>query len=200
MLDARGFPAKWVMFFEAVIRAGNTHCNIDLSKEVLQVHRYVVSGLAAARRTAFPLPLPVNDYPHLVRAATSAFKEKCTKPENAWRILELLRITRHSPTLQLFDAVWEVAIRQMTNSGEKLAVPYLQNNRSLPELASNMCSACSMSHSPLGSSLAFGLLPIGMGLWAHSQALAQAHKLWSHVMQFGKWLCAPLAAIPSMSL
>ncbi len=121
--------------FETIVAVAREQCSLDLRAHVCQVHKDHAKGLNAARVRVFPQARSCDDYPRMMRASRSTLQCKLTQtrvsavaPKKKARgqttftkvhlvhVLELLRVTRSLPTLQLYDAVWRVASHMLSTS------------------------------------------------------------------------------------
>ena len=55
--------------FETACVLAEKHCNVDLRRQVLQVHKDYAKGIEASRKKVFPHARRCDDYPHMRRAA-----------------------------------------------------------------------------------------------------------------------------------
>ena len=62
--------------FETACLLGEQLCQIDMKRQVLQVHKDYARGLEAARKRVFPNSRPCDDFPHMRRASHSAGEAK----------------------------------------------------------------------------------------------------------------------------
>ena len=116
---------NWAWVFETVCELVEAEFGIFLKDWVLQVQADFNDGIEHARRLVFPRSRPADDYPHMMRAAQAVLSKKTTAQ---WRqrVLRVLRATRHLPTLELFNAVWEGFFAELQSNDQGMVVEYLQ--------------------------------------------------------------------------
>ena len=106
-------------------------CKLDLRNQVWQVHKDYAKGIEASRKKVFPAARPCDDYPHMRRASYKVLQKHLaalkTKGDATFGVLDrIIRLSRAVPTVQMFDAVWQLAFAWL----EKLCRPaakYLQD-------------------------------------------------------------------------
>ncbi len=139
-----------IMAFEDAIEVCAAVGGLDLKKQIMQVHKDYALGIEAARARVFPQCRTIGDYFHMrrnLRTTVPAKLRRDTEPakggrqrrrggrDNAGRpenakgrdVLELVEATRMLPTVELFDAIWQVEFAALARRGEEALVKYLKD-------------------------------------------------------------------------
>ena len=115
---------NWTWVFETGCDLVEAEFGYRLEDRVLQVQADFNDGIEHARRQVFPKSRPAYDYPHMMRAVHSSLSKKTT-PALRQRVLRVIRVSRHLPTLELFSAVWDWFFAELRADGQKEVVDYL---------------------------------------------------------------------------
>ena len=116
--------------FNSACQLAEQHCKLDLKSQVWQVHKDYAKGIEASRKKVFPAARPCDDYPHMRRASYKVLQKHLSslqgKAADTFQVLDrVIRLSRALPTVQLFDATWQLVFPRL----EKLCKPaagYLQ--------------------------------------------------------------------------
>ena len=103
---------NFVTLFRTLCAIVQEEFKMDLVPKVLQVQADFSDSIEAARRKVFTYSRPAKDYPHMMRAAQSTLGKKTT-PFWRQRVLNVLRATRHLPTVEIFSAVWTTFFQEL---------------------------------------------------------------------------------------
>ena len=116
---------NWTWVFECLCELVQAEFGVCIREQVLQVQADFHDGIEHARRHVFPRSRPANDYPHMMRAAQATLSKKT---DAAWRqrVLRVIRVARHLPTLELFNAVWECFFQELRANRQETVSEYLQ--------------------------------------------------------------------------
>lgn len=96
---------------------------IRLADWVLQINKDYGLGIELGRQQVFPLSRPLNDYPHLSRAARTQLYRLGAGRDMVEQVLRLLSLTRSLPHIWLFDAIWRCEFHRLnlTPRGQRVA-------------------------------------------------------------------------------
>ncbi|CAJ1461401.1 unnamed protein product, partial [Effrenium voratum] len=123
--------ANMTQIFTEACELAERHCGLDLRAQVWQVHKDYAKGIEASRRKVFPYARPWDDYAHMRRATYKGMQKylpakKTPKVKHLWLLKKIVQISREVPTVQLFDAVWQLAFPWLRKKSAQ-AAEYFQH-------------------------------------------------------------------------
>ncbi|CAK9026508.1 Ribosomal protein L15, partial [Durusdinium trenchii] len=153
LVNSESEANNMTQIFTEACNLAERYCGLDLRAQVWQVHKDYAKGIEASRRKVFPYARPCDDYVHMRRASykilqkylptktqrTSKDKAKkraspsparastmAAKEEEDFSQLErVIQISREVPTVQMFDAIWQLAFPWLREKSAA-AAEYLQ--------------------------------------------------------------------------
>lgn len=109
-MEAESAP-NYVILFRTLCATVQEEFQVDLAPRVLQVQADFSDSIESAREEVFNYSRPAKDCPHMMCAAQSTLGKKTT-PFWRQRVLNVLRATRHLPTVEIFSAAWATFFRK----------------------------------------------------------------------------------------